>query len=97
MIFDNHQFDISRYKQRNVIDDYVREAATIGLLEGIQNIASHTENEVDAKDFLQYLKPETAKWWHQLNDFWEGKIPYVGASINKAKQGKKKCVKNDPY
>jgi hypothetical protein len=65
-------------------DDYVREAATIGLLEGIQNVASHPETGVDAEDFLQYLKAESAKWWHQLNDFWEGKIPYVGASINKA-------------
>lgn len=52
-------------------DDYVREAATIGLLEGIQNIASHTETRVDAEEFAQYLRPETAKRWHQLNDFWE--------------------------
>jgi hypothetical protein len=62
-------------------DNYVREAATIGLLEGIQNVASHSENEVDVEDFAQYLKPESAKWWQQLNDFWEGKIPYVGATI----------------
>lgn len=65
-------------------DDYVKEAATIGLLEGIQNIASHTENGVNAEEFVQYLKPESAKWWRQLNEFWEGETPYVGATINKA-------------
>ena len=63
-------------------DDYVREAAAIGLLEGIQNLASHSENGVNAEEFVQYLKPESAKWWHQLNEFWEAKIPYVGATIN---------------
>jgi hypothetical protein len=62
-------------------DDYVKEAATIGLLEGIQNIASNTD--VNAEDFIQYLKPESAKWWKQLNAFWDGKIPYVGATIKK--------------
>src|SRR4051812_26644380 len=49
-------------------DDYVKGAATIGLLEGIQNIASHTETGIDAEEFVQYLKPESAKWWHQLNE-----------------------------
>jgi hypothetical protein len=60
-------------------DDYVKEAATIGLLEGIQNLAGNSG--VNSEEFRQYLKPETAKWWQQLNDFWDGKIPYVGATI----------------
>nr|MDQ3820181.1 hypothetical protein [Acidobacteriota bacterium] len=59
-------------------DAYVREAATIGLLEGIQNVAGNTG--VNPEEFLQYLKPESVKWWRQLNDFWDGKIPYVGAT-----------------
>lgn len=52
-------------------DEYVKEATTNGLLEGIQNIAGH--RGLDAEVFVQYLKPETRKWWKKLNDFWEGK------------------------
>ena len=63
-------------------DHYVKEAATIGLLEGIQNIAGNTG--VEPEQFVQYLKPESAKWWRQLNDFWDAKIPYVGATIDEA-------------
>ena len=52
-------------------DDYVREAATVGLLEGIQNIAGN--RGIDPEEFVQYLKPESAKSWKKLNDFWDGK------------------------
>jgi hypothetical protein len=48
-------------------DAYVKEAATIGLLEAIQNIAGDK-----AEEFTQYLKPESAKWWQKLDAFWEG-------------------------
>ena len=61
-------------------DPFVKEAATIGLLEGIQNNAEH--NDVDPEVFVQYLRRESLSWWLQLNDFWEGKIPYVGATRN---------------
>jgi hypothetical protein len=40
-------------------DDQVREAATIGLLEGIQTTAGH--RRVDPEVFVPYLKPESAK------------------------------------
>ena len=63
-------------------DHYVKEAATIGLLEGIQNVAGHVG--VEPERFVEYLKPESAKWWRQLNDFWDAKIPYVGATIDQA-------------
>lgn len=63
-------------------DHYVKEAATIGMLEGIQNIAGNTG--VEPEEFVQYLQPESAKWWRQLNDFWNAKIPYVGATIDEA-------------
>ena len=56
-------------------DHYVREAATIGLLEGIQNNASHTS--LDQSFFEPYLGPESRKWWDRLNDFWAGKTPFV--------------------
>ncbi len=62
-------------------DHFVKEATTIGLLEDIQTIAGNTK-DVDAEEFLQYLGPESLRWWRQLNDFWSGKIPYVGATID---------------
>ena len=61
-------------------DAYVREATTIGMLEGIQMVAENFG--VDPEEFSGYLKPESAKWWRQLNTFWEGKIPFVGSSLN---------------
>ena len=63
-------------------DDFVKEAATIGLLEGIQNLAGG--QGIDPEGFVRYLRPLSAKWWGELNDFWGGKIPYVGASVNEA-------------
>jgi hypothetical protein len=63
-------------------DEYVREAATIGLLEGIQNTAQH--NGLDPEGFVSCLEPDSAKWWQQLNEFWTGEIPYAGATIDKA-------------
>lgn len=54
-------------------DHYVKEAATVGLLEGIQNIMLNTNKNPDL--FRPFLLPETARWWNKLNDFWEnGKI-----------------------
>lgn len=55
---------------------YVREAATIGLLEGIQNNASHSD--FDLAKLTCYLRPESAYWWQQVADFWEGKVRFVG-------------------
>ena len=49
----------------------IREAATIGFLEAIQNIAGNTN--LDPEIFTEYLKPETLKWWRKLNSFWNGK------------------------
>jgi hypothetical protein len=63
-------------------DHYVKEAATIGMLESIQNVAGNSG--VEPEEFLQYLKPESIRWWRQLNDFWDAKIPYVGATIDEA-------------
>jgi hypothetical protein len=58
-------------------DAYVKEAATIGLLEGLQN----TANE-NAEKFVPYLKPDTLKWWNELNKFWNAEIRYVGETID---------------
>jgi hypothetical protein len=61
-------------------DDYVREVATIGVLESLQNVASN--DGVDPEAFVPWLGIESRRWWRQLNDFWQAKIPYVGATIN---------------
>jgi len=52
-------------------DDYVKEAATIGMLEGIQNVAGNSG--LDPEGFAKYLRPESAKWWRKLNAFWDAK------------------------
>jgi hypothetical protein len=52
-------------------DEYVREAATIGLLEGIQNLA--LGEKIELAQFVPHLQPETAKWWAKLIDWWDGK------------------------
>jgi len=55
---------------------YVREAATIGLLEGIQNNASHCD--FDLTKLTRCLHPESNYWWRQVADFWGGKLRFVG-------------------
>ena len=62
-------------------DSYVKEAATIGLLEGLQNAAGHADLDPDA--FVSYLKPESARWWAELDGFWAGTLPYVGAGLKR--------------
>ena len=58
-------------------EHYVREAATIGLLESLQNILGE-----DSAKFEKYLKPTSLKWWDELNKFWDGQIQFVGQTIN---------------
>lgn len=57
-------------------DDYVREAATIGLLEGIQN--DWGNHLVDPELFAIHLLPESRQYWDELNAFWRGGKRYVG-------------------
>lgn len=47
-------------------DAFVKEAATIGLLEDIQNIAGHDGIDTDAIEAA--LLPVSAKAWEQLSD-----------------------------
>lgn len=61
-------------------DGFVRELATIGFLEGIQNVWGN--NDADPEGFRSFLLAESRKWWEELNDFWAGKIPYVGAGLH---------------
>ncbi|QCG48940.1 DUF7674 family protein [Aeromonas schubertii] len=43
---------------------YVKEAATIGLIEGLQG-------QSNAASIEPYLMPESKKWWDKVNEFWE--------------------------
>jgi hypothetical protein len=52
-------------------DVHVRRAATVGLLEGIQNVSG---GKTDPEGFVPYLKPRTAVKWQLLNDSWSGDI-----------------------
>jgi hypothetical protein len=53
----------------------VKELATIGILEGIQNIWAN--NDINPEFFLEYLGTEGRAHWRDLNDFWSGKAPQV--------------------
>jgi hypothetical protein len=80
--FANHLFELYKHNQTHEFiavfatierlhkegDEFVKEAATIGLLEGIQNIAGYQANK-----FELYLGPESERWRKKLDDFWEGK------------------------
>ena len=61
-------------------DPYVKELATIGFLEGIQNVWAN--NGEDPENFCRFLLPESRKWWIDLNDFWQGKIKHVGDGVH---------------
>ncbi|HEV7689882.1 MAG TPA: hypothetical protein VGO52_03625 [Hyphomonadaceae bacterium] len=53
-------------------DAYVREAATIGLLEGIQNVTLNRDPD-RLPEFVQWLRPVTRKWWFKLIAYWDGR------------------------
>ena len=54
-------------------DAYVREAATIGLLEDLQNL--HLHQTTSPADLEPFLLPESLKWWRKVDRFWsEGKV-----------------------
>jgi hypothetical protein len=56
---------------------WVREFATVGVLEGIQNVWGHSATSPEA--FFPFLGPESQSWWRGLNKFWSGESPYVAA------------------
>ncbi|MGI8855887.1 MAG: DUF7674 family protein [Thermomicrobiales bacterium] len=51
-------------------DEEVRGVLTIGLLEDVQNIASHSGGY---DIFLPWLGPETRRAWVEIERMWEGK------------------------
>jgi hypothetical protein len=50
-------------------DDYVREAATVGILEDLQNDSLH--HTTRPGQFVAYLGPVTERGWERLRRFWE--------------------------
>lgn len=60
-------------------DSYVREAVTVGLLEGLQNQMLHAGRT--GEELRAFMSPETEKWWDELNRFWNGQSRYVGENI----------------
>lgn len=77
-------------------DSYVKQAATIGLLEGLQNNAEHAG--LDPGAFLPFLRPESAKWWAELNAFWDGIHPVIKerAWLEEARRGLAASGVKDP-
>lgn len=52
-------------------DSYVKEAATVGILEDLQNINVVGEGIPEKVEL--YLLPESKKWWVKVYEFWEKK------------------------
>jgi hypothetical protein len=51
-------------------DEYVRTAATVGLLEDLQNKNLYA-SDTNPERFRQYLGPVSEKWWDKLYRLWE--------------------------
>jgi hypothetical protein len=49
-------------------DPDVREAATIGLLESLQNEGLHGTTR--PSDFVPWLRPQSRMWWDRVTLFW---------------------------
>lgn len=56
-------------------DPYVKQAATVGLLEDLQNGYLHRKTRSD--DFLPWLQPETLGWWTKVHEFWAAGKPII--------------------
>jgi hypothetical protein len=50
-------------------EHWVREAATVGFLESLQN--AHNHGKTDTEEFRRFLGPASERSWNKLYDFWE--------------------------
>ena len=50
-------------------NDEIKKLATVGYLEGIQNVWSHY---INPEEMVQYLGEASNRWWERLNHFWNG-------------------------
>lgn len=60
-------------------EPYVGELAVIGVIEDMQNTNLHPAGS-SPDDFIRYLRPWSRWYWEEVDLFWQGKIPIVGAS-----------------
>lgn len=51
-------------------DAYVREAASVGLLEDLQNLSGGSGKRPETVE--PWLGPESRRWWDKLDRFWVG-------------------------
>ncbi len=59
----------------------VKEIATIGYLESIQNV--FLNNDINPENIFNMLGKESKKCWNQLNKFWNKEIDVVEQTIDK--------------
>jgi hypothetical protein len=50
-------------------DQFVRKAATIGILESLQNTNLHATTTPE--QLIKFLRPTSLRYWHKVVDFWE--------------------------
>ena len=62
-------------------NDKIDNLATVGYLEGIQNVWGN--NSVNPEIMFKYLGDTSRKWWIELNRFWNGEIKFIGETYNK--------------
>ena len=56
-------------------NQFVRQLATIGFLEGAQNVLSNSDCDPDI--LLPFLGPAGQESWSALNKFWKSETPFV--------------------
>jgi len=56
-------------------DPYVREAATIGLIEDLQNDGLH--HTTQPADFERWLRPVSRNFWEQVEKYWSDGTPIL--------------------
>lgn len=61
-------------------DEQIDNLATVGYLEGIQNVWGN--NLVDPEILFNYLGDISKKWWVELIKFWNGEIKFLGETYN---------------
>lgn len=55
-------------------DDFVRELATVGILEGFQSANADTAGVNPDLEVRPYLRPVALAWWQRLDRFWDGDV-----------------------
>jgi hypothetical protein len=75
-------------------DDYVQQAASIGLLEDLQNPANYRSGKPG--DFMRWFGPVSKLWWDKVEDYWAPGIAKMQQIIHvqppKKNSKKTKCL-----